>query len=98
MAEDLMAGKACEVEVVPDEVISVKLTQPYVLDAIDLRADKVGMATVEAKVNGKWEIVHIGHPVPLVKQLKKVTSDELRMTFKGGKSGMRLKLLRVYQK
>jgi hypothetical protein len=97
-ADDLLAGKTCEIEVVPDEVISVKLSKPYLLDAIDLRADKVRMATVEAKVDGQWEIVHIGHPITLVKQLKKVTSDELRMTFTGDPKGMKIKLLRIYQK
>jgi len=95
--EALLAGQAAEVLVAPNEPITLKLSKPYQLDAIDLRAEKVGMATVEARVNGQWQIVHIGHPIELVKQLKKVTSDEVRITLKGKGDAVKLKLLRIYK-
>jgi len=97
-SDSVIVGKACLVPLTEGDVLTIHLKEKSSLRAIDLRMDKVKNVVVEAMVDGKWQIIHLGHPINLIKQLKPVTSKQLRISLKGVKKGAQLKLLRIYQK
>ena len=98
-ADAVIAGRPSAEPLVEDGVLTVNLERETALRAIDFRTtkNKVSGLVVEALVDGKWQIIHLGRPIDLIKQLKPVTSKQLRITMKGVKKGAELTLLRIYQ-